>query len=72
MMHTLKARVRRGRLLLDEPTRLPEGSEVSLILIEPKVQSEGERLKRKLRATDSPERRARYRRIVEALERLHG
>jgi len=29
-MHTLKARVRAGRLVLDEPTRLPEGTEIEL------------------------------------------
>lgn len=32
MMLTMKARVRRGRLVLDEPTELPEGSEVELVL----------------------------------------
>ena len=29
-MQSLKAHVRRGRLVLDEPTDLPEGTEVSL------------------------------------------
>jgi hypothetical protein len=28
---TLRARVRNGRLMLDEPTELPEGAEVELI-----------------------------------------
>ena len=32
MMLTLKAQVRGGRLVLDEPTELPEGSEVELVL----------------------------------------
>jgi hypothetical protein len=32
MTLTLKAQVRGGRLLLDEPTDLPEGSEVDLVL----------------------------------------
>ena len=32
MTLTLKARVRGGRLLLDEPTELPDGSEVDLVL----------------------------------------
>ena len=32
MTLTLKAQVRRGRLVLDEPTELPEGSEVDLVL----------------------------------------
>lgn len=31
MVRTLKARVHAGRLLLDEPTDLPEGSEVELL-----------------------------------------
>lgn len=30
-MQALKARVRNGRLVLDEPTNLPEGCEVELI-----------------------------------------
>ncbi|NUP13462.1 MAG: hypothetical protein HOW73_46080 [Polyangiaceae bacterium] len=30
-MHALKARVRNGRLVLDEPTSLPEGTEVVLV-----------------------------------------
>ncbi len=33
-MRALKARVRGGRLLLDEPTDLPEGTEVELTAIE--------------------------------------
>ena len=32
---TLKARVRQGRLLLDEPTELPEGTEVNLLPFDP-------------------------------------
>lgn len=32
MSTALKARVRAGRLILDEPTTLPEGSEVSLFI----------------------------------------
>ncbi|HXJ33062.1 MAG TPA: hypothetical protein VMS22_03410 [Candidatus Eisenbacteria bacterium] len=33
-MQTLKARVRAGRLVLDEPTRLPEGTEIELTTTE--------------------------------------
>ena len=33
-MHALKARVENGRLKLDEPTDLPDGKEVSLVLLE--------------------------------------
>jgi hypothetical protein len=32
---TLKARVRAGRLVLDEPTDLPEGTEVELLPLDP-------------------------------------
>jgi hypothetical protein len=32
---TLKARVRAGRLLFDEPTDLPEGTEVELLPLDP-------------------------------------
>jgi hypothetical protein len=32
MALSLKARVRGGRLVLDEPTELPEGTEVELVL----------------------------------------
>jgi hypothetical protein len=33
LMQPLKAHVRNGRLLLDEPTDLPEGSEIELVLV---------------------------------------
>lgn len=32
---TVKARVHNGRLLLDEPTELPEGTEVALLPLDP-------------------------------------
>lgn len=32
-MHPLKAHVHNGRLVLDEPTDLPEGSEVEIVLV---------------------------------------
>ena len=32
---TLKARVRAGRLVVDEPTDLPEGTEVDLLPLDP-------------------------------------
>jgi hypothetical protein len=32
---TIKARVRNGRLILDEPTDLPDGTEVDLVLLDP-------------------------------------
>ena len=32
---TIKARVRAGRLLVDEPTELPEGTELQLLPLDP-------------------------------------
>ena len=32
---TIKARVREGRLILDEPTDLPEGTEVEMLPLDP-------------------------------------
>jgi len=32
---TLKARVQNGRLVVDEPTELPEGTEVELLPLDP-------------------------------------
>jgi hypothetical protein len=32
---TIKARVRAGRLIVDEPTELPEGAEVQLLALDP-------------------------------------
>lgn len=33
-MHALKALVKNGRLVLDEPTDLPEGKEVELVVVD--------------------------------------
>jgi hypothetical protein len=32
---TMKAHVRKGRLVLDEPTELPDGTEVELLALDP-------------------------------------
>ena len=32
---TIKARVREGRLILDEPTDLPEGTEIEMLPLDP-------------------------------------
>ena len=34
-MNAVKAHVKNGRLVLDEPTELPEGTEVTLVALEP-------------------------------------
>ena len=40
-MHPLKARVKNGRLVLDEPTDLPEGAEVTLSIVEDELSDDG-------------------------------
>lgn len=42
-MRALKAHVRGGRLLLDEPTDLPDGTEVRVAVIDDDELDEGER-----------------------------
>jgi hypothetical protein len=42
-MHALTAKVRNGRLVLDEPTDLPEGAEVPLQLVDPDDLTDEER-----------------------------
>ena len=56
-MRTLRAHVRNGRLLLDEPTDLPEGSEVPLL-------TEG------AAATDIEAQRALYEALLEGSDEL--
>jgi hypothetical protein len=34
MSMTVKARVKHGRLLVDEPTKLPEGTELDLVILD--------------------------------------
>lgn len=43
VMHALTAKVRNGRLVLDEPTDLPEGAEVPLQLVDPDDLTDEER-----------------------------
>ncbi|MBA3392654.1 MAG: DUF104 domain-containing protein [Deltaproteobacteria bacterium] len=42
-MHALKARVENGRLKLDEPTDLPEGKEVAVVVVEDDGLSDSDR-----------------------------
>ena len=42
-MQAMKARVRNGRLVLDEPTDLPEGTEVRLTVADDEEMDDGER-----------------------------
>lgn len=43
-MHALKAHVRNGRLVLDEPTDLPEGEVVELVPLDDVLESGGDYL----------------------------
>lgn len=47
-MQALRARVRNGRLVLDEPTNLPEGAEVELMPIDDMDDEERAELNRSL------------------------
>jgi hypothetical protein len=49
-MHALKARVKNGRLVLDEPTDLPEGEVVELIPVDEVLASGGDYLDEEDRA----------------------
>jgi hypothetical protein len=49
-MQPLRARVRNGRLVLDEPTNLPEGAEVELMPTDDLDDEERAELDRSLRA----------------------
>ncbi len=49
-MHALRARVRNGRLVLDEPTTLSEGSEVELVPVDEMDDKERAELDQSLRA----------------------
>jgi hypothetical protein len=42
-MHALTAKVRNGRVVLDEPTDLPEGAEVPLQIVDPDDLTDQER-----------------------------
>jgi len=60
-MAPLSARVENGRLLLDEPTDLPEGQIVELIALNEVIATEGDDL-------DDDERAALHRSIDESIE----
>ncbi|HUL60038.1 MAG TPA: hypothetical protein VLU43_12210 [Anaeromyxobacteraceae bacterium] len=60
-MRALKARVRGGRLVLDEPTDLPEGEDVELVPLDDVLASGGDYL-------DDEERRRLHESIERGLE----
>jgi hypothetical protein len=56
-MQPLRARVRNGRLVLDEPTNLPEGAEVELVPVDD---------------LDDEERAELNQSLVEAIREMHA
>jgi hypothetical protein len=68
-MHAIRGRVRNGRIIVDEPTELPEGTELELVPADEDDMSEEERAQVDavlLRAVES----VRAGRVVEADEVL--
>ncbi len=51
-MMTLRARVTNGRIHLDEPTDLPEGTELELLVVDELDETERARLHAALRASE--------------------
>jgi len=62
-MHSLKAQVRNGRLIVDEPTDLPEGKIIELVPLDEVLARGGDYL-------DDEERAALHRSIEEGFEDL--
>jgi hypothetical protein len=67
---SLKARVRGGRLVVDEPTDLPEGTEVSLLPLDPGDWLDDEDRAALHRALEASEEDVRRGDLVEADEVL--
>ena len=62
-MHALKAQVKNGRLVLDEPTDLPEGEVVELIPVDEVLASGGDYL-------DDEERERLHESLRESIEQM--
>jgi hypothetical protein len=62
-MKALKARVRGGRLVLDEPTALPEGEEVELVPLDEVLAGGGDYL-------DEDDRRALHESLRESIRQM--
>jgi hypothetical protein len=62
-MHALKAHVRNGRLILDEPTDLPEGEVVELISIDEVLEKGADYL-------DDADREQLHRSIQESIDQM--
>ena len=62
-MRALKAQVRGGRLVLDEPTELPEGQEVQLVPLDEVLTNGGDYL-------DDEERERLHRSLEESIRQM--
>ena len=75
-MQTLKAHVRNGRLIMDEPTDIPEGSEIELVIADDDDDNlddkERERLHRALRKSWASAKRGDTRPVQEIIRKLKG
>ncbi len=74
-MQTLKAHVRNGRLIMDEPTDIPEGSEIELVIADDEDnldEKERERLHRALRKSWASAKRHDTRPVREIMHKLKG
>jgi len=74
-MQTLKAHVRNGRLIMDEPTDIPEGSEIELVIAgdeDDLDEKERERLHRALRKSWASAKRGDTRPAQEIMRKLKG
>jgi hypothetical protein len=74
-MQTLKAHVRNGRLIMDEPTDIPEGSEIELVIADDEEnldEKEQERLHRALRKSWASAKRGDTRPLQDIMRKLKG
>ncbi len=69
---TFKAHVRNGRITLDEPTNLPDGTEVALEEIAELDDGERERLEAAIAESDEDIRAGRVRDAFEVIDELRG
>lgn len=68
MQQPLRARVRNGRLVLDEPTDLPEGAEVSLSIVDDEDEMDAAERARLHRALERSMAQAKAGQLIDADE----
>ena len=67
---TFKAHVRKGRILLDEATDLPEGAEVELMAVDEMTPAERQQLEQALAESEEDVRAGRVSSAAEVLDEL--